>query len=66
MSSITITGGGLIGLFCADILSSNHDVTIIEINAEIGFPANFPGIINQSNNKIFLWCRIHTCLKKIS
>ena len=50
MSSITITGGGLIGLFCADILSSNHDVTIIEINAEIGFPANFPGIINQSNN----------------
>ena len=50
MSSITITGGGLIGLFCADILSSNHDVTIIEINAEIGFPANFPGIINQSNS----------------
>ena len=50
MSSITITGGGLIGLFCADILSSNHNVTIIEINAEIGFPANFPGIINQSSN----------------
>ena len=50
MSSITITGGGLIGLFCADILSSNHDIKIIEINAEIGFPANFPGIINQSNN----------------
>ncbi|MFL2882083.1 MAG: hypothetical protein ACJ0CN_02775 [Candidatus Poseidoniaceae archaeon] len=50
MSSITITGGGLIGLFCADILSSKHNVTIVEINAEIGFPANFPGIINQSNN----------------
>jgi hypothetical protein len=50
MSAITITGGGLIGLFCADILSSNHDVTIIEINAEIGFPANFPGIIKQNNN----------------
>ena len=50
MSSITITGGGLIGLFCADILSSKHNVTIVEINAEIGFPANFPGIIYQSNN----------------
>lgn len=50
MPSITITGGGLIGLFCADILSSNHNVTVIEINAEIGFPANFPGIINQSSN----------------
>ena len=50
MSSITITGGGLIGLFCADILSSKHKVTIIEINAEIGFPANFPGIINKNNN----------------
>ncbi|MDB4656937.1 hypothetical protein OAE50_01580 [Candidatus Poseidoniaceae archaeon] len=50
MPSITITGGGLIGLFCADILSSKHNVTIIEINAEIGFPANFPGIISQSNN----------------
>ena len=50
MSSITITGGGLIGLFCADILSSNHNVTIIEINAEIGFPANFPGIIQQKEN----------------
>ena len=50
MSSITITGGGLIGLFSADILSSNHDVTIIEINAEIGFPANFPGIISENNN----------------
>jgi hypothetical protein len=50
MSSITITGGGLIGLFCADILSSNHDVTIIEINAEIGFPANFPGTISQNTN----------------
>jgi len=50
MSSITITGGGLIGLFCADILSSKHNVIIVEINAEIGFPANFPGIINQSNN----------------
>ena len=50
MSSITITGGGLIGLFCADILSSKHNVTIIEINAEIGFPANFPGIIHQKEN----------------
>ena len=50
MSSITSTGGGLIGLFCADILSSKHKVTIIEINAEIGFPANFPGIINKNNN----------------
>ena len=50
MSSITITGGGLIGLFCADILSSKHSVTIIEINAEIGFPANFPGIIHQNQN----------------
>ena len=50
MSSITITGGGLIGLFCADILSSKHKVTIIEINAEIGFPANFPGIITQNKN----------------
>ena len=50
MSSITITGGGLVGLFCADILSNKHKVTIIEINAEIGFPANFPGSINQNEN----------------
>ena len=50
MASITIAGGGLIGLFCADILSKDHNVVIIEINAEIGFPANFPGIISDKLN----------------
>tara|TARA_B100001113_G_C20971454_1_gene561998 strand:+ start:55 stop:780 length:726 start_codon:yes stop_codon:yes gene_type:complete len=52
MASITISGGGLIGLFCADLLSSEHEITIIEVNAEIGFPANFPGTISNKKKII--------------
>ena len=43
MNSIVIAGSSLVGLLCADILSKNNSVTIIESDLEIGFPTNFPG-----------------------
>lgn len=65
MKSIVIIGSNLIGMLCADILSKNNNVTIIEPDLELGFPSSFPGrsknettiseiLINQSNNNLFL------------
>tara|TARA_B100001250_G_C19815358_1_gene798016 strand:- start:1283 stop:2008 length:726 start_codon:yes stop_codon:yes gene_type:complete len=47
MKSITIISGSLIGLLSAEILSKKYNVTIIEINQELGFPSNFPGMANK-------------------
>ena len=47
MNSVTIIGSNLIGLLCADILSKDNQVTIIESDLELGFPANYPGISKQ-------------------
>ena len=43
MKSIAIVGSNLIGLLSADILSSKNNVTIIDSELELGFPASFPG-----------------------
>ena len=43
MKSIAIVGSNLIGLISADILSSKNNVTIIDSELELGFPASFPG-----------------------
>lgn len=43
MKSIVIIGSNLIGLLCADILSKENNVIIIEADLELGFPASFPG-----------------------
>ncbi len=50
MNSIAIIGSNLIGLLCADILSEDNEVTIIESDLELGFPANFPG--TSKNTKL--------------
>ena len=50
MNSIAIIGSNLIGLLCADILSEDNEVTIIESDLELGFPANFPG--TSKNEKL--------------
>ena len=47
MNSVTIIGSNLIGLLCADILSEDNEVTIIESDLELGFPANYPGTSKQ-------------------
>ena len=44
MYDIAIIGGSLSGLISAIRLSEFHKVCIIDINQEIGFPTNFPGI----------------------
>jgi len=44
MYDIVIIGGSLSGLICAVKLSKENKVCIIDINQEIGFPTNFPGI----------------------
>ena len=44
MYDITIIGGSLSGLISAIKLSKSHKVCIIDINQEIGFPTNFPGL----------------------
>ena len=65
MNSIVIIGSNLIGMLCADILSKNNNVTIIEPDLELGFPSSFPGrsknettisdiLVDQSNNNLFL------------
>ena len=43
MKSIAIVGSNLIGLLSADILSLENNVTIIDSELELGFPASFPG-----------------------
>ena len=40
---IVIIGGNLFSLLCADLLSKNHKILILEINPEPGFPTNFLG-----------------------
>ena len=47
MNSITIIGSNLIGLLCADILSEDNEVTIIESDLELVFPANYQGTSKQ-------------------
>ena len=47
MNSVTVIGSNLIGLLCADILSEDNEVTIIESDLELGFPANYPGTSKQ-------------------
>ena len=44
MYDIAIIGGSLSGLISAIELSKFHKVCIIDINQEIGFPTNFPGL----------------------
>tara|TARA_B100000945_G_scaffold312023_1_gene306014 strand:- start:737 stop:1459 length:723 start_codon:yes stop_codon:yes gene_type:complete len=50
MNSVAIIGSNLIGLLCADILSKENSVTIIESDLELGFPANYPG--TSKNQKL--------------
>lgn len=40
---IVIIGGNLFSLLCADLLSKNHKIMVLEINPEPGFPTNFLG-----------------------
>ena len=49
MSTIAIIGNNLVGLFCAEILSDNNDVLIINSELELGFPASYPGSSNDVN-----------------
>ena len=44
MYDVTIIGGSLSGLISAINLSKDYTVCIIDINQEIGFPTNFPGL----------------------
>lgn len=44
MYDIAIIGGSLSGLISSINLSSDYRVCIIDINQEIGFPTNFPGL----------------------
>ena len=44
MYDIAIIGGSLSGLISSIELSKFHKVCIIDINQEIGFPTNFPGL----------------------
>lgn len=44
MYDIAIIGGSLSGLISAINLSKDYKVCIIDINQEIGFPTNFPGL----------------------
>ena len=44
MYDIAIIGGSLSGLISAIRLSEFHKICIIDINQEIGFPTNFPGL----------------------
>ena len=47
MKSIGIIGSNLVGLLFADILSGNNQITIIDSELELGFPASFPGTSND-------------------
>jgi len=47
MYDIVIIGGTLTGLFSSINLSNNYKVCIIDLNQEIGFPTNFPGLIEN-------------------
>ena len=47
MYDIAIIGGSLSGLISAIELSNNNKICIIDINQEIGFPTNFPGLVND-------------------
>ena len=47
MYDITIIDGTLTGLFSSINLSNNCKVCIIDLNQEIGFPTNFPGLIEN-------------------
>ena len=47
MYDVVIIGGTLSGLFTSINLSKSFKICIIDINQEIGFPTNFPGIINN-------------------
>ena len=47
MYDVVIIGGTLSGLFTSIHLSKSFKVCIVDINQEIGFPTNFPGIINN-------------------
>ena len=56
MYDIAIIGGSLSGLISAIRLSESHKICIIDINQEIGFPTNFPGLTKdiKSIQKILL------------
>ena len=47
MYDIAIIGGSLSGLISAIELSKNNKICIIDINQEIGFPTNFPGLVKD-------------------
>ena len=49
MYDIAIIGGSLSGLISAIELSNEYNVCIIDINQEIGFPTNFPGLSKNIN-----------------
>ncbi len=71
MKSIAIVGSNLIGLLSADILSSKNNVTIIDSELELGFPASFPGscidkdvisniLGDQDKNNLFMYNKDNT------
>ena len=49
MYDIVIIGGTLPGLISSIKLSKNFRVCIIDLNQEIGFPTNFPGLIENQD-----------------
>ena len=47
MYDVVIIGGSLSGMIAAVELSKKYKVCIVDINQEIGFPTNFPGLIKN-------------------
>ena len=47
MYDVVIIGGSLSGIITAIQLSKDYKVCLIDINQEIGFPTNFPGLIKN-------------------
>ena len=50
MSDIVIVGGSIEGLILSILCSKNHNVTIIDIHPEIGFPCVIPGWVEKKEN----------------
>jgi hypothetical protein len=50
MSDIVIVGGSIEGLILSILCSKKHNVTIIDIHPEIGFPCVIPGWLEKKEN----------------
>jgi len=49
MKSIGLVGGTFSNLIIAIELAETHQITLIELNAEIGLPSSSPGYIQNQN-----------------